>query len=118
MTRSLTRGDFARMIEGAAALIRAQHAMLSRLDCAAGDGDHGTTMVRAVACLEKSFSPGSSQDFRTCLREAGWSVLGVDGGASSSLLGTFFSGMADAAACGDEISTSDLAAVFEAGLAS
>jgi len=117
MTGGITKDDFARMIAGAAALIRAQHVMLSQLDCAAGDGDHGTTMLRTVERLEKSFAPGSPEDLKTCLREAGWSVLGVDGGASSSLIGTFFSGMADAPSCGASMSAGDLAAIFEAGLA-
>jgi phosphoenolpyruvate---glycerone phosphotransferase subunit DhaL len=117
MRRSITKDDFARMMTGAVALIRAQHAMLSQLDCAAGDGDHGTTMLRAAACLEKSFAPGRPEDLNACLREAGWGVLGVDGGASSSLFGTFLSGMADAPAAGASIGSSELAAMFEAGLA-
>lgn len=117
MRDRITRDDFTRMIAGAAALIRAQHAMLSQLDCATGDGDHGATMLRAVERLETCFAAGHPEDLKTRLSEAGWSVLGVDGGASSSLLGTFFSGMADAPACGAWISTSDLATIFEAGLA-
>ena len=117
MRDRISKDDFARMIAGAVALIRAQHAMLSQLDCAAGDGDHGTTMLRAVERLETCFAAGCPEDLKTCLSEAGWSVLGVDGGASSSLLGTFFSGMAEAPACGAGISAGDLAAIFEAGLA-
>jgi len=117
MRDRITRGDFASMIAGAAALIRAQHAMLSQLDCASGDGDHGATMLRAAERLEACFGAGSPEDLRTCLSEAGWGVLGVDGGASSSLLGTWFSGMADAPACGASVSASDLASIFEAGLA-
>jgi len=117
MKDRITRDDFARMIAGAVGLIRAQHAMLSQLDCAAGDGDHGSTMLRAVERLETCFAAGGPEDLKTCLSEAGWSVLGVDGGASSSLLGTLFSGMAEGPAGGDRISASDLAAIFEAGLA-
>lgn len=117
MSDRITRNDFGRMIAGGAALVRAQHAMLSQLDCAAGDGDHGATMLRVGERLEICFGAGSPQDLRTCLSEAGWSVLGVDGGASSSLIGTFFSGMAESPACGPWISSSDLAAIFEAGLA-
>ena len=117
MTDRITKDDFAGMIAGAAALIRGQHAMLSQLDCAAGDGDHGTTMLRVVERLEKSFVPGAPEDLKTCLREAGWSIMGVDGGASSSLVGTFFSGMAEAPDCGASLSPGDLAAIFEAGLA-
>jgi dihydroxyacetone kinase-like protein len=110
MTSGISKDDFARMIAGAAAAIRAQHAMLSELDCVAGDGDHGATMLRTVDRLEKAFAPGGPEDLRTCLKDAGWSVLGVDGGASSSLLGVFFGGMADVAA-------NDMTEMFEAGLA-
>ena len=117
MRDRITRNDFGRMIAGGAALVRAQHAMLSQLDCAAGDGDHGATMLRVAERLETCFAAGSPEDLKACLSEAGWSVLGVDGGASSSLLGTFFSGMAESPARGPWISSSDLAAIFEAGLA-
>jgi phosphoenolpyruvate---glycerone phosphotransferase subunit DhaL len=110
MTSGISKDDFARMIAGAAAAIRSQHAMLSELDCATGDGDHGATMLRTADRLEKAFAPGGPDDLKTCLKDAGWSVLGVDGGASSSLLGVFFGGMADAAA-------NDMAGMFEAGLA-
>jgi len=117
MRDRINRDDFARMIAGAAALIRAQHAMLSQLDCAAGDGDHGATMLRAVERLEACFATGRPEDLKTCLSEAGWGVLGVDGGASSSLLGTMFSGMADGSTGGAWIDAGDLAGIFEAGLA-
>ena len=117
MTDAVTKSDFARMIAGAAAAIRAQHAMLSDLDCASGDGDHGATMLRAVDRLEAAFAPGGPEDLKTCLENAGWNVLGVDGGASSSLLGVFFGGMADARACSAPADASGLAAIFEAGLA-
>lgn len=116
MNGRITRDDFTHMITGAAASIRAQHARLSELDCAAGDGDHGATMLRVVQSLEKTFAPGGPEDLKTCLRDAGWSVLGVDGGASSSLLGTFFGGMADAAVDAP-LGPSQLATIFEAGLA-
>jgi len=109
MSNSITKDDFARMIAGAASAIREQHAMLSELDCAAGDGDHGSTMLRTMDRLEAAFAPGSPEDLKTCLKDAGWSVLGVDGGASSSLLGVFFGGMADAA-------DDELIVLFEAGL--
>lgn len=110
MNDAITKDEFARMIAGSAAEIRAHHAMLSELDCAAGDGDHGATMLRAVERLEKAFAPEGPDDLKACLKEAGWAVLGVDGGASSSLLGVFFGGMADTPA-------NDLAGMCEAGVA-
>ena len=47
MRDGITRADFSRMIAGAAALIRAQHAMLSQLDSASGDGDRKIFTVEA-----------------------------------------------------------------------
>ncbi len=73
MTSSISKDDFARMMAGAAATIRAQHAMLSELDCAAGDGDHGSTMLRTVEKLEVAFAPEGPEDLKTCLKDAGWS---------------------------------------------
>lgn len=104
------------MIAGAAAQIREHHALLSELDCAAGDGDHGATMLRAVERLEQAFAPGSMQDLKTSLKQAGWDVLGVDGGASSSLFGVWFGGMAASPACAAIAGAGDLASIFEAGL--
>jgi dihydroxyacetone kinase-like protein len=116
MTERIDSRQFARMIAAAAARIREQHAELSRLDSTAGDGDHGSTMLRAVDSLEKAFAAGSSAGLQAELREAGWNVLGVDGGASSALLGTFFLGMSEAPAKGGSFDCQELGTAFEAGL--
>jgi dihydroxyacetone kinase-like protein len=50
------------------------------------------------------------------LKAAGWRVLSVDGGASSSLLGTFFTGMGDVELAQDSMDCHQLAQSFEAGL--
>jgi dihydroxyacetone kinase-like protein len=49
------------------------------------------------------------------LKDAGWSVLSVDGGASSAILGTFIAGMGDAV-MGHESDCAHLAVSFAAGL--
>jgi len=105
--------DLALMFKGAAAQIRAEHQRLSALDCVAGDGDHGSTMLRVVEQLEQA----AGADPREFLRDAGWKIMGVDGGASSSLLGTFFTGMADMPGSGETLDCAELAAAFEYGLA-
>jgi dihydroxyacetone kinase-like protein len=117
MTDRLSRPELSRMIAGAAARIREQHSWLSELDSAAGDGDHGTSMLRSVDRLEKAFAAGPAACFKTCFREAGWSVLGADGGASSSLLGTFFLGTADGIAANvSSLDCRELSVAFESGL--
>ena len=84
------------MAAAAAASIRAHHEQLSELDSVAGDGDHGGTMLRVVERLVGSFQPDRTESLNACLREAGWNILAVDGGAASSLIGMFFVGMGDA----------------------
>jgi dihydroxyacetone kinase-like protein len=117
MTDRLTRAQLLQMIAGAAARIREQHAWLSQLDSAAGDGDHGTAMLRIADRLEKAMASGPPGCFKTCFRQAGWDVLDADGGASSSLLGTFFLGMRDGIP--EKVSSLDcreLSVAIEAGL--
>jgi phosphoenolpyruvate---glycerone phosphotransferase subunit DhaL len=116
MTDTIGKNELARMFAGAAARIRSQHEQLSELDSIAGDGDHGETMLRAMTRLEEATIPERTGDLRTILREAGWSILGVDGGASSSMLGMFFSGMSDASIGSASIDCAELTAAFEAGL--
>lgn len=103
------------MFSAAAELIREQYVLLSELDSIAGDGDHGTTMLRVAGQLETTMNLTSPQSLRMFLKNTGWGVMGVDGGASSAILGTFFGGMGDAE-IGNEIDCDDMAKLFEAGL--
>ena len=89
--------------------------MLSQLDCIGGDGDHGTSMLRAMEALEDAMNAAGEKALNTRLKDAGWIVLGVDGGASSAILGTFIAGMGDAD-MGEESDCKHLAASFSAGL--
>ena len=93
---TVSSAELRRMFAEAAELIRSQNEVLSRLDSQCGDGDHGTTMMRAMAILETATGPSASaRSLSETLREAGWNVMGVDGGASSALLGSFVAGMGD-----------------------
>jgi dihydroxyacetone kinase-like protein len=110
--------DLSRMFTAAAILIREQHAWLSQLDSSGGDGDHGSTMLRTMTRLEKVFFNDTPADFRLAFCEAGWSVMGADGGASSSLLGAFFLGIGEATPVGTSSWTvAQVADAFQAGLA-
>lgn len=118
MTTQVNSEEIGRMMKAATARIRAEHKQLSELDSVAGDGDHGATMLRVVACLERVFVPGHSADLKQSFQQAGWDVMGADGGASTSLLGVFFvgvsDGMPDACNC---IDCTGLAQAFQSGLA-
>lgn len=113
MSAGLSKDDFGARIAGAAGAIRAHSEELSALDSVGGDGDHGATMVRIMERLRASFE--SSADFQSAMREAGWAVLGADGGASGAVFGSFFLGMAGA--LNEPLDAPALATAFEAGLA-
>ncbi len=118
MTTQVNSEDIGRMVKAAAALIRAKQKQLSELDSVAGDGDHGATMLRVVDCLERVFVLHHSLDLKQSLQQAGWNVMGADGGASTSLLGVFFVGISDGLPdpcnCIDCVG---LAQAFQSGLA-
>jgi dihydroxyacetone kinase-like protein len=109
--------DMGRMIRAAADKIRANRDDLSKLDSAIGDGDHGMTIARAMGIAEKVIEESDKKEFKGLLKEVGWGVMGVDGGATGPLLGSFLMGLGNGI---DELETIDcptLAVMFEAGLA-
>ena len=108
--------EFIWMIEGAIHKVKAQHSLLSQLDSAIGDGDHGTTMLRAMNLLEKTVVEDKSSDFQGLLYNLGWTLLGIDGGSTGPLLGTWFLGMSEFAGARQVLDLQTLAATFEAGL--
>lgn len=117
MDETFLHGDLVRMLQGAIRRVQERHEDLSRLDSVGGDGDHGTTMMRAMGALEKAADAGPCIP-GVLLRDAGWAILGIDGGATGPLFGMLFLGMSEALGDRMELGPADLAAAFEAGLAS
>jgi dihydroxyacetone kinase-like protein len=103
------------MLQSAAARIKEQNVALSALDSAIGDGDHGATMLRIVDQLV-AVAANQDADLQSIFRDAGWRILRADGGASSSILGMFFLGMAEAHSPGSSLDCPAFAMTFEAGL--
>ncbi len=108
-------GDFVKMFQRGILEIRANHPMLSQLDSFGGDGDHGTTMLRAMDCLQKGIEQTTSGSIADLLNNIGWAIMGVDGGATGPLLGSLFSGMAVKAPASNQADIQALAAMVEAG---
>ncbi len=117
MVETIGWEEMVQMFRGAVSEIRDNHELLSRLDSAGGDGDHGTTMLRAMANLEKAVEASTTHDLKTLLYDTGWAIMGVDGGATGPLLGTFFMAMSEAAEGKDALNPAELAAAFDAALA-
>ncbi len=109
-------GEFVRMMEGAIERVKGEHKLLSELDSAAGDGDHGTTMLRAMDQLSPLIAGYQGGDLEGLLSKIGWMWMGIDGGATGPLLGSFFIGISESAAGQPAVNADGFAALFEAGL--
>jgi phosphoenolpyruvate---glycerone phosphotransferase subunit DhaL len=117
MTDRLSRTGLSLMFAGVATQIRQHHAWLSELDSLAGDGDHGSAMLRCVQKMEKAVADAPDICLRACFEQTAWAVFDADGGASSSLLGTFFLGMRDGVPANlASLDCRALSAAFESGL--
>ena len=116
MTATIDYEDLVRMLRGASELVRENRERLSELDSHGGDGDHGMTMVRAMDQLEGAILKAESPAVDALLKGIGWAILGVDGGATGPLFGSFFMAMAGSAGEGP-LDPTQVAAAFEAGLA-
>jgi phosphoenolpyruvate---glycerone phosphotransferase subunit DhaL len=120
MSGLIGKSEFGNMFAQAAACIRSEHRRLTDLDSIGGDGDHGTTMLRAAeqmeAQMERWMDASGTESLTDLLKAAGWRVLSVDGGASSGLLGTFFAGLGDIELRQDSMNCNQLAQAFQAGL--
>jgi len=116
MTDTLDYEVMVKMLLAGAEQIRENHARLSELDSFGGDGDHGTTMLRAMENLEKSVSGDQTGQIKKLLGDVAWAVMGTDGGATGPLFGSFFMGMSSGAAEAEALDVGTVAQMFEAGL--
>jgi phosphoenolpyruvate---glycerone phosphotransferase subunit DhaL len=108
--------EFAAMMLGAIQQVKEGEKYLSELDSACGDGDHGITMLRAVTRLEKTLADGDKSDLKTLVYDLGWTLLGIDGGATGPLLGSLFLGMSETLAEETSLDPAGVAQMFEQGL--
>lgn len=93
LTNVLTVQDWIAMLMGARVAIREHVDQLSSLDRAIGDGDHGTSMRRAMDLVVEELDLRPPATTGEAFAAAGRAILGVDGGATGPLWGSFFLGM-------------------------
>ncbi|MBC1978584.1 dihydroxyacetone kinase subunit L [Listeria marthii] len=89
--------------------------LLSDLDQAIGDGDHGINMARGLSELKKTFAEKEPADLKDVFKTAGMTMVSKVGGASGPLYGTAFLNMSKAIDS-DTIDAVGLTKVIEAGL--
>ena len=110
----MTLEQFRQVWAKAAAKTAAREKDYSALDAAAGgDGDHGEAIVAAT----KALAAAEGADFKSMLGDMVSHPERAVSGSTSSLYGTLFEGMADAADAGKtELDAAEIAAMFAAGL--
>ncbi|MEE9727543.1 dihydroxyacetone kinase ADP-binding subunit DhaL1 [Listeria seeligeri] len=89
--------------------------LLSDLDQAIGDGDHGINMARGLSELKKAFANKEPTDLKDVFKTAGMTMVSKVGGASGPLYGTAFLNMSKAVES-ETIDSVGLTKVIEAGL--
>jgi dihydroxyacetone kinase-like protein len=116
MSNTVGHKEVVNMILGAVEKIRQNHEILSELDSATGDGDHGTTMLRSMKAVEDVIN--DNPDEKTCdlLYKIGWGIMSADGGSTGPLLGSFFMGMSEGVDDGADFDSSAVTRMIIAGV--
>jgi dihydroxyacetone kinase-like protein len=116
MTETISYPQICQMLLSAVEQIRANHELLSRLDAAVGDGDHGTTILRTMEAVAKAIADNTGTDIQALLSKIAWDVMDCDGGSTGPLLGSWFMGMSAAVADQTELDCPAVVAMFAGGI--
>jgi dihydroxyacetone kinase-like protein len=104
------------MLSAAVEHIRRAANMLSTLDAATGDGDHGAAMCKVADAIVETIAHRTDQDLSSLLSDIGWAVMGTDTGSTGPLYGSLFVGMSRKAAGPEPLHARAFASMLEAGV--
>jgi phosphoenolpyruvate---glycerone phosphotransferase subunit DhaL len=105
-------------IKAAALLIATNSRMLTELDTAIGDGDHGENMMRGFKAVEKKLETGPPPaDLAGLFKLVGMALLSSVGGAAGPLYGGFFLALSKDCAGKKDLSKAELGRMLAEGLA-
>jgi dihydroxyacetone kinase-like protein len=102
-------------VRAAAAVMDANAAMLTRLDQAIGDGDHGVNMNRGFKAVLERLPSLPGDDLGALLRGVSVALIGKVGGASGPLYGSFFLAMSKELGSTAEVDDAALGKALRAG---
>jgi dihydroxyacetone kinase-like protein len=105
-----------RWIRAFAGAVADNEEMLTRLDSAIGDADHGANMARGMKAVVAKLDEGEPASPSALLKQVGMTLVSTVGGASGPLYGTFFLRMATAAGDAESLDQAAFAAALRAGV--
>jgi len=116
MSQQLDVAALDRWIREFARLIAANKDLLTQLDSAIGDADHGTNMDRGMTAVVAALDGGRPASAAALLKQVGMTLVSTVGGASGPLYGTLFLRMATAAGGATSLDGPAFATVLQAGV--
>jgi dihydroxyacetone kinase-like protein len=116
MTESVGTPALAAWIREFARLVAVNRDLLTELDSAIGDADHGANLDRGMKAVLAALDGGGVGTPATLLKRTGMTLISTVGGASGPLYGTAFLRMAAAAGDADSLDARGCAAVLRAAL--
>ncbi len=99
-----------------AAAIEKNSTLLSDLDAAIGDGDHGANMSRGFTAVVKKLETAQPADIGALFKTVGMTLISTVGGASGPLYGGFFLELGRQTVGKQEVDSGALASMLQAGL--
>ncbi len=111
---TITTSTLIAWLRRAASLIHEQRDLLTELDAAIGDADHGTNLDRGFAAVSASLPADASGDAGVLLKSAGLRLISTVGGASGPLYGTAFRRAGKALEGRSELTPDELCAALRA----
>jgi dihydroxyacetone kinase-like protein len=99
-----------------AAAVAENEELLTRLDSAIGDADHGGNMARGMKAVVAKLDDAPATGPGALLKQVGMTLVSTVGGASGPLYGTFFLRMATAVGDGESLDQAAFAAALRAGV--
>ncbi len=114
-SETLGRDDVLRWLRGYAADVARDRDILTELDAAIGDADHGTNMDRGMRAVLAKLDTAPA-DLGALFRTVGMTLVSTVGGAAGPLYGTLFLEMGKSAGQRDELTAEDWGAALDAGV--
>jgi dihydroxyacetone kinase-like protein len=116
MTETISAQALAAWICEFATQVTANRALLTQLDAAIGDADHGSNMDRGMAAAVAALDTLDEPSPAGLLKRVGMTLVSTVGGASGPLYGTFFLRMAAASGDKDFLDAATFAEALRSGL--
>jgi dihydroxyacetone kinase-like protein len=116
MTDTVDAGAVTAWIREFARLIAVNKELLTRLDSAIGDADHGVNMDRGMSAVTAALAGDVPAGLAAPLKQTGMTLISTVGGASGPLYGTAFLRMATAAGAAESLDAHGFAKMLRAAL--